>query len=122
MCKTTVVNIKDKPEPEYDFYIGRGQGSKLGNPFSHLAATLYADKCETRDEAIEKYTEWVFTQPQILDRLPELKGKILACFCSPLACHGHVLAKLADSINDIAAYQAMTFEEKVIYLKQHFYN
>jgi hypothetical protein len=29
----------------------------------------------------------------------ELKGKTLGCFCKPLACHGDVLAYIADSIN-----------------------
>ncbi len=120
MCKTIVVNIKDTDE--YDFYIGRGHGSKLGNPFSHLAATMHSDRCNTREEAIEKYTEWVFTQPQIINRLPELKGKILACYCDPLPCHGHILAKLADSIKDVIAYNRMSFEEKVNYLKYYFYN
>eukprot|EP01133_Synstelium_polycarpum_P003471 gene3471-3950_t len=27
----------------------------------------------------------------------ELKGKIIACWCSPLNCHGHVLAEIANS-------------------------
>ena len=26
-----------------------------------------------------------------------LKGKILACWCSPLSCHGDVLAEIANS-------------------------
>ena len=31
--------------------------------------------------------------------LPELKDKTLACWCKPKACHGDVLAKLADNDN-----------------------
>jgi hypothetical protein len=30
--------------------------------------------------------------------LAALKGKILVCFCKPLACHGDVLAEIADSL------------------------
>ena len=29
----------------------------------------------------------------------ELKDKVLGCWCKPLACHGDVLADIADSIN-----------------------
>jgi hypothetical protein len=28
--------------------------------------------------------------------LPELKGRVLGCWCAPLACHGDVLAQLAN--------------------------
>ena len=31
-------------------------------------------------------------------QLPELKGKVLGCWCAPEGCHGDVLAELADSL------------------------
>ena len=30
----------------------------------------------------------------------DLRGKTLGCFCVPLSCHGHVLARVANSHND----------------------
>jgi hypothetical protein len=91
--KTTVVNIHKK-EP-YDVYIGRP--SKWGNPFTHIQGKTLAEfKVETREEAVQKYREWIKTQPELLVSLVELKGKRLGCFCSPASCHGHVLAELAD--------------------------
>ena len=33
----------------------------------------------------------------LLAQLHTLKGKRLACWCKPKACHGDVLAKLADA-------------------------
>ena len=30
--------------------------------------------------------------------LPELKGKVLLCWCYPKQCHGHYLASLANAI------------------------
>jgi hypothetical protein len=36
-------------------------------------------------------------QPDLLAALPELKGKTVASWCAPLACHTNVLAELADA-------------------------
>jgi hypothetical protein len=78
----------------YDVYIGRP--SKWGNPFSHQSGTLAKFKVASREEAISKYREWIKTQPGLIAALPELRGKVLGCWCSPLACHGDVLAELAN--------------------------
>ncbi len=83
---------KDK----YDVYIGRP--SIWGNPFSHRDFTKAQFKVETREQAVEAYRQWIKTQPQLLARLPELKGKVLACWCKPQSCHGDVLAELADAV------------------------
>jgi hypothetical protein len=81
---TRVVHCRKEP---YDVYIGRP--SKWGNPFS-------IGKDGTRDEVIEKYRNWIVTQRHLMDALPELKDKILGCWCHPKACHGHVLVELAE--------------------------
>lgn len=79
-----VVHCKQKP---YDVYIGRP--SKWGNPF-------VIGKDGKRDEVIAKYAEWIKTQPELMAALPELKDKILGCWCRPYKCHGDVLAELAE--------------------------
>ncbi len=89
----TVVHCKKKP---YDVYIGRP--SKWGNPFSHLSGTLAEFKVDTRYEAIESYRRWIQTQPELLVALPELKDKVLGCWCSPQSCHGDVLTEMANMI------------------------
>ena len=78
-----VVHCKRKP---FDVYIGRP--SKWGNPF-------VIGKDGTRDEVIRKYESWLLTQPALLAALPELRGKVLGCWCFPQACHGDVLVRLA---------------------------
>lgn len=86
-----VRHIKD----EHDVYIGRG--SKWGNPF-----VIHVDG--TRSEVIQKYKEWILTQPQLIASLKEIKGKRLGCFCTPKPCHGDILAKMANdesSIDDL---------------------
>ncbi len=80
----------------YDIYIGR-PGS-WGNPFSHLATSAAQYQVSSREEAISKYREWLLSQPELVARAKrELKGKILGCWCSPLCCHGEVLAEVANS-------------------------
>ena len=80
----------------YDIYIGRP--SKWGNPFSHKAGTLAKYKVDSREEAIDAYYRWI-TEGEgkhLLDDIHELQGKVLGCWCKPLACHGDILAGLAD--------------------------
>ena len=72
---------------DFDVYIGRP--SKWGNPFT-------IGKDGTREEVIKKYEEWIKNQPHLLKSLPELKGKVLACWCAPQSCHGDVLLRLAN--------------------------
>lgn len=82
---TTVVNKHHKVP--YDVYIGRG--SIWGNPY-------VIGKDGDRDEVIDKYEAHLLGSPHLLDRLAELQGKRLACFCAPKRCHGDVLARYAD--------------------------
>jgi hypothetical protein len=90
--KKLVVHCKKEP---YDVYIGRG--SKWGNPFSHKHSQLAEVIVDTREEAIECYKNWLSTRPDLVEAAKkELKGKVLGCFCDPLDCHGHVLAKIAN--------------------------
>jgi hypothetical protein len=79
-----VVHCKRKP---FDVYIGRP--GKWGNPF-------VIGKDGSREEVIRKYEDWLQTQPDLLAALPELRGKVLGCWCSPHPCHGDVLVRLAD--------------------------
>jgi len=87
---TTVVHCKREP---YDVYIGRP--SKWGNPFA-------IGKDGNREEVIEKYRQYIMNRPDLLAALPELKGKRIGCWCKPLACHGDVLAELADAALEAA--------------------
>lgn len=82
----------------YDVYIGRP--SKWGNPFSHKTGTKAKYKTDTRAEAIEKYRDWILhgAGKHLLNDMHELKGKTLGCWCSPLPCHGDILAQLIDEL------------------------
>ena len=84
-------------------YIGRG--SIWGNPYSHMKGTTAQYACETREESVKAYAEWIVGQGNLMSRLGELEGKTLMCFCRPvkgfqgrLLCHGQVLAGLVDKV------------------------
>lgn len=79
-----VVHCKKEP---FDVYIGRP--SKWGNPFE-------IGKDGTRQEVIEKYEQYLLNNPKLMNDLSELKGKVLACWCSPKPCHGDILIKYAN--------------------------
>lgn len=106
--RTKVVNVKHTAS--WNVYIGRpksGQPWGFGNPFA-----IGPDG--RREDVIEKYERWILLgetfanadatrerREWIRQHIPELKGKVLACFCKPQACHGDVLARLADGGFDL---------------------
>lgn len=72
--KTICVNIGNYVGPQEIVYIGRP--SEWGNPFK-------IGEDGDRDECIEKYRQWIPKQKHLMDRLSELKGRALACWCKP---------------------------------------
>lgn len=92
---TSVVNIKHEV---CDIYIGRG--SVWGNPFSHLPKSTAKWKVANREEAIDRYREYILTRPDLLARLGELRGQILGCWCKPKSCHGDILVELIQALYD----------------------
>ena len=95
---TRVIHVREAkhyPVTERE-YIGRAMprqhipASIWGNPF-------YVGRDGTREEVIAKYRAYLLGRPDLLARLPELKGRVLVCWCKPAACHGDVLAGLADA-------------------------
>ena len=87
MPKTSVVHCKTS---KYDVYIGRP--SMWGNPF-------ILGRDGTRIEVVERYRIYLHSKPELMDKILSLRGKVLGCWCSPHACHGDVLAELADASN-----------------------
>ena len=75
-------------------YVGRNPRwmapSKWGNPFvvgAHGA----------RGECIALYEAWLRENAELFAALDELCGMVLGCWCAPRACHGDVLARLANA-------------------------
>ena len=72
----------------YDVYCGRP--SIWGNPFE-------IGKDGNRKEVIAKFKKYLLANEELVDKLPELRGKILGCWCAPKACHCDILADLANT-------------------------
>lgn len=89
MCM--VLNRRIAGLPAGAVYIGRG--SKWGNPFR-----IGSDG--DRATVIAKHERWLADQHHLLRSLDELRGRDLVCFCSPLACHGDLLHRLANARRD----------------------
>ena len=91
MAVTTLVNLNKDP---YDVYIGRG--SKWGCPYTIIKdrPTLAKEIVNSKEEALSKYKEYVLSNPDLMDSLDELDGKVLGCFCKPEKCHGDILLEL----------------------------
>ncbi len=92
-------------------YVGRVSrrrglaGSAFANPFKEGVDG-------TRSEVIAKYRSWLLGQWPLLKRLPELRGRRLACWCSPRPCHADVLVELvdADEVLDTLAAAGVAIE------------
>jgi len=90
---TTVVSIRKKkgcPRAKYDVYIGRG--TSFGNIFR-----IGVDG--DRQQVIVKYKKYFYrrlTDPIFRNKVLELKGKVLGCYCHPLKCHCDVIAEYLD--------------------------
>jgi hypothetical protein len=126
---TTVISVRgldrDILLADMDFvYVGRAvfrpqhwKASVWGNPFKvgmkrSVAVVILADDIDNSvraphlDAALAClfYRAWILKSPAHIERLPELRGKRLGCWCcnwSPgepkIACHAVILAKLADA-------------------------
>jgi len=94
--KTNVVNIRTSGS--YDVYIGRagkGKDGYFGNPFK-------LNSFEPRGTTIEPYRKYFYdrleTDSDFKNRIYELKGKTLGCFCKPHECHGDVIAEYLNNL------------------------
>lgn len=89
--KPKVYNIKNMKGLLMDgsfVYVGRP--SKWGNPYR-----VGVDG--TREEVVAKFRKRLLQRKDLLEELPELRGKNLMCFCAPEPCHADVLLELANA-------------------------
>lgn len=82
-----VVHMK---RDRYDVYIGRP--TIWGNKFE-------IGKDGTREEVLAKYEAWLQERPSFIAMVKrDLRGKVLGCWCKPKACHGDILARIANEV------------------------
>ena len=83
--------------PRTGIYIGRQI------PWQGLSRSCWANPFKvprdgTLAEVLVKYELYVRSRPELLERLPELAGMDLACWCVPAPCHGDVLVRLFNEL------------------------
>lgn len=106
--KNKIINLKGKIHvygPKCDYvenviYCGRKiylGGWKLDQ--SIWANPFKVSEYKSNDVVCEKYEEYLRGDKKLLDELPNLIGKKLACWCYPNACHTEVILKLMKERN-----------------------
>jgi hypothetical protein len=71
-------------------YVRIDRTTTWGNPF-----VLGEDG--DRPTVLKKYARYFAMKNGLKKRLPQLRGKVLGCWCHPEPCHGNHLIKLAES-------------------------
>ena len=88
-----VVKVNRK-RSNFDVYIGREWGglpeSKWHNPFHAWRLS--------RTERVALYENYIRNSPDLMAAIPELKDKVLGCWCYPELCHGDVLVKIYKEV------------------------
>ena len=93
--KTKVVNKYKYP---FDVYIGRRAKLSFtkydyGNP--------YSVKRFGREGCLEQYKQFfdymIINDPIFKEKILELKGKILGCYCKPKKCHGDIIVEWLEA-------------------------
>jgi hypothetical protein len=97
--QTVVISLRGQYGHLHQWAISKGllevidRTTEWGNPFE-----LPGDG--SRQEVIEHFRDhYLPFKPSLLSRLPELRGKVLACWCAPETCHGDVLAAEATALS-----------------------
>jgi ribonuclease HII len=98
---TRVVNLH---VDSYDVYIGRagnGEDGYFGNPsrlgqICDLCGKLHMNPGATIACYKIYFEHRLTTDPEFADRISQLRGKRLGCFCAPGPCHGDVIAEHLD--------------------------
>lgn len=95
MIRKMVVHCK---RAAFDVLIDRT--TKWGNPYTTISnrKTLARFHVKSRAQALEKYEQWIRSQPALVAQLHELFDKVLGCWCDPFECHGTVLVKLVGEL------------------------
>lgn len=78
-------------------YIGRNMSFYVPGAVSSVWQNPYVvgKNKYTLDESLDKYREHIL-KSDLVNRLNELNGKTLGCWCKPNRCHGDVLKELIE--------------------------
>jgi hypothetical protein len=105
--RAVVANIKDKESVQWAksqgvfVFIGRCKvkgdvvESEWGMPYGPWQPLNDAQ----RNRVCDCHRLWLKSQTGLLEKIPDLCGKVLFCYCYPLPCHGDELVRRAKNIH-----------------------
>lgn len=92
-----ICSVVDIRLAKYDVYIGRagdGLSGYFGNPFK------LRDESQ-RAAVLDQFKTYFFQRLErdkfFKQRVLELRGQVLGCYCHPQPCHGHVIAEYVNA-------------------------
>ncbi len=86
---------------EYDVYIGRLPGGKFNKWAYPKELRNKFPEGTPRKVIIDAYEKYLLSNKDLMSDLHEIRGKILGCWCRPeKTCHGDILKKHADALDD----------------------
>lgn len=95
--KTTLVNLHTYKGRDYVLIDRRTQ---FGNLFKMGVFHFYLKRKMTREDTIklfqERFDNMIKNYPKFRAAVEALRGKKLACWCTPLACHGDVIVEYLE--------------------------
>lgn len=90
-----VVNVRNAPCDVYIGRAGRGHDGYFGNPVAIGQPCPECGEKHDREGVLACYKRYLWRRvnadPVFKQRILELRGKTLGCFCAPQGCHGHVI-------------------------------
>eukprot|EP00996_Jenningsia_fusiforme_P003210 NODE_4015_length_876_cov_84.255139_g3701_i0.p1 GENE.NODE_4015_length_876_cov_84.255139_g3701_i0~~NODE_4015_length_876_cov_84.255139_g3701_i0.p1 ORF type:complete len:166 (+),score=28.44 NODE_4015_length_876_cov_84.255139_g3701_i0:116-613(+) len=79
-------------------YVGRRNFRIPASFDSKWRNSFRIGKKYTREESVRKFTDYLRSSSDLMAALPELRGKVLGCWCAPgEMCHADVLREHVDS-------------------------
>lgn len=102
--RAVVANIKDKESVQWaksqGVFVFIGRCKVKGDVVESLWGMPYGPwqplSDARRNRVCDCHRLWLKSQTGLLEKIPDLRGKVLFCYCYPLRCHGDELVRRAN--------------------------
>lgn len=89
-------------------YIGRAMPGRTGSVFANPFKLRRGASVDERRQCVQRYADWLRARPELLARLPALRGATVQCWCRhdgqartpETLCHGDVINRFLVAYSD----------------------
>ena len=119
-----IVNLRNVDDIEE--WMGREGNVYIGRANDKCEASKWANRHKLKDhnydreKVVELFRADIMSNDELLKSIPELRGKVLGCWCSPGLCHAEVLHELAGNSPKYEPTPEHTFDQKLDHLENKF--